>query len=172
MTLLSIRPQIYREAKESLRLAIPLASAQVAQSATGFVDTVMMGWLGQETLAAGGLAAITFSTLFITATGVVVSVSSLVAEAYRAEQPDRIQQVTRQGFWLAGLLALPMMIGLANVSGPMLRFGQAPTTVALAKTYLDILLWGAFPALAFAMLKNAVSALSQPRPVMLIGSIV
>lgn len=41
---------IRTEIREFLRLTIPLASAQVAQAATGFVDTVMMGWLGKETL--------------------------------------------------------------------------------------------------------------------------
>lgn len=73
---------IRTEIKESLRLTIPLASAQVAQAATGFVDTVMMGWLGQETIAAGGLAATTFTTLLVTTTGVVVGLSPLIAEAY------------------------------------------------------------------------------------------
>lgn len=45
---------IRTEIREILRIAIPLASAQVAQSITGFVDTVMMGRLGAEFLAGGG----------------------------------------------------------------------------------------------------------------------
>ncbi len=52
------RSPIRTELHASLRLAIPLIGAQVTQSATGFVDTVMMGWLGQEALALGGLATI------------------------------------------------------------------------------------------------------------------
>lgn len=43
MSKLLERSPIRPELQQSLRLAIPLISAQVAQSATGFLDTVMMG---------------------------------------------------------------------------------------------------------------------------------
>lgn len=159
---------IRTEIKESLRLTIPLASAQVAQAATGFVDTVMMGWLGQETIAAGGLAATTFTTLLVTTTGVVVGLSPLVAEAYGSGYNKRIQQLTRQGIWLSLLVAIPVMLLLGHIDYLMRHLGQAATTVTLAKTYLDVMLWGFFPALMFAMLKSVVSSLSQTRPVIVI----
>lgn len=167
MSLTSSR-SLRTEFREFLRLAIPLASAQVAQSATGFVDTVIMGRLGQETLAAGGLAAITFTALLNTAGGVVIGVSPLVAEAYGAGNKARVQQVARQGLWLSAILAIPVMFFLGNIDTLMRQFGQQATTVALAKTYLDIMLWGLFPALAFATLRSVVSGLSHARPVMLI----
>jgi len=90
-----------KEFKAFLQLAIPLASAQVAQLMTGFVDTVMMGHLGRETLAAGALASITFFSIVVTASGVVMGVNPLVAEAYGAGNKTRIEQVTRQGLWLS-----------------------------------------------------------------------
>lgn len=162
-------PSLIRtEIKESLRLTIPLASAQVAQAATGFVDTVMMGWLGQETIAAGGLAATTFTTLLVTTTGVVVGLSPLIAEAYGSGYKKRIQQLTRQGIWLSLLVAIPVMLLLGHIDYLMRHLGQAATTVSLAKTYLDVMLWGFFPALMFAMLKSVVSSLSQTRPVIVI----
>ena len=162
-------PSLIRtEIKESLRLTIPLASAQVAQAATGFVDTVMMGWLGQEAIAAGGLAATTFTTLLVTTTGVVVGLSPLVAEAYGSGYKKRIQQLTRQGIWLSLLVAIPVMLLLGHIDYLMRHLGQAATTVTLAKTYLDVMLWGFFPALMFAMLKSVVSSLSQTRPVIVI----
>lgn len=164
---LAVSP-IRTELQESLRLAIPLISAQVAQSATGFVDTVMMGWLGQEALASGGLATTTFSTLLVTATGVVMAVSPLIAEAHGADNSARTRQITRQGFWLSLLLAIPMMVLLAHMDVLMIRLGQTANTAALAKSYLDVMLWGFLPALLFAMLKSVVSSLSQTRPIMVI----
>ncbi|HEY9737353.1 MAG TPA: MATE family efflux transporter [Trichocoleus sp.] len=168
MLSLSIRAPIKTEAKEAMGLALPLASAQVAQAATGFVDTVMMGWLGRDVLAAGGLAATTFTTLLVTATGIVIGISPLVAEAYGAGNRARIQQVSRQGLWLSLLVSLPIMLLLANAEPLMGALGQSPTVAATARVYLGILVWGFFPALAFAMLKAVVSSLSQPRPVMVI----
>ncbi|MEL6610955.1 MAG: MATE family efflux transporter, partial [Bacteroidota bacterium] len=54
-----------RELGATLRLAGPLILAQLAQIATSFVDTLMIGrWLGPEALAAGVLG----STVFFTTT--------------------------------------------------------------------------------------------------------
>jgi multidrug resistance protein, MATE family len=168
MTTISVRSPIHTEIKKFLQLAIPLASAQVAQSLTGFFDTMMMGRLGAETLAAGGLASLTFFALLNTAAGVVMGVSPLVAEAYGAGQKTQIEKLARQGFWLVLLLSIPMMVAIAHLDSIMLQLGQAQTTVTLANTYLDIILWGFFPAVGFAMLRSVVSGLSHARPVMLI----
>ncbi len=168
MTSISIKSNTRKEIQGFLQLAIPLASAQVAQSATGFVDTVMMGRLGQESLAAGGLAALTFQMLMNAAGGVVMSVSPLVAEAYGAGRKTRVEQVARQGVWLSLILSIPMMLLIGHLDTFMGQLGQAPTTVTLANQYLDVMLWGFFPALGFAMLRGVVSGLSQARPVMMI----
>ncbi|PZO20381.1 MAG: MATE family efflux transporter [Leptolyngbya foveolarum] len=150
------------------QLAIPLASAQVAQIATGVVDTVMMGHLGTETLAAGALASITFFALMITASGFVMSVTPLTAEAYGAGNRKRIEQIARQGLWLSLLLAIPIMLAIAQLDTVMRQLGQTETTVSLAKAYLNIVLWGLFPALGFAVLRGVVSAMSDARPIMVI----
>jgi multidrug resistance protein, MATE family len=152
---------IQLEVREFLKLAIPLASAQVAQSAVGFVDTIMMGRLGAESLAAGGLAALNFQFLLTVVSGIVMAVSPLVAEAYGAGQNSKIEQIARQGLWLSLLLGLPLMLVIGNLDA-VLRFFQQPDPIPeLADRYFDFILWGTFPALGFAMLRAYVSALSQ-----------
>lgn len=165
---LASKISVREELKAFLQLAIPLASAQVAQLATGFVDTVMMGHLGRETLAAGALASITFFSFAGTASGIVMGVSPLVAEAYGAGDKARIEQVTRQGFWLCAGLAIPLMVAIAGFDSLMQRIGQEAAIVKLANIYLDVLLWGLFPFLGFAMLRGVVSAISETRPIMVI----
>lgn len=156
------------EVREFFKLAVPLASAQVAQSATGFADTVMMGRMGADVLAAGGLAAITFLCIMMTASGVAMGVSPLIAEAFGAGQKTRIEQIARQGLWLSVLVAIPTMLFTGHLDVLLSRTGQTETTVQLANTYLDIMLWGLFPAVGFAALRATVSALSQARPIMFI----
>lgn len=168
MTLITVSSPLLTESKKFLQLAIPLASAQVAQSMTGFFDTIMMGRLGAETLAAGGLASLTFFAILNTAAGVVTGVSPLIAEAYGAGKKTRIEKLASQGFWLVLLLSIPMMMIIAHLDSIMVQLGQAETTVTLANSYLDVILWGFFPALGFAMLRGVVSGLSHARPVMLI----
>lgn len=162
------RSKVTTEIQKCLYLAVPLATAQLAQSATGFVDTIMTGMLGSEALAAGGLGANFFTYLMILAIGIVSAVSPLAAEAHGAETPQRVSWVVRQGLWLALLLSLPLMVIVLNGTPLLLALGQNPDTVALTQTYLSAISWGYFPALGFAALRSFVSALSQPRSVMVI----
>ncbi|MEM9008388.1 MAG: MATE family efflux transporter, partial [Cyanobacteria bacterium P01_F01_bin.86] len=171
MIAIPIKNNLRTEIREFFKLAIPLAGAQVAQSATGFADTIMMGRMGADILAAGGLAAILFISIMVTASGLVMGISPLVAEAFGAGQKNRIQQVTRQGLWLALLVSIPIMIGTAHLDTWLSHTGQAETTVTLVNTYLDIILWGLFPAVGFAALRSTVSALSQAQPIMMIIAI-
>ncbi|MBF2034324.1 MAG: MATE family efflux transporter [Leptolyngbyaceae cyanobacterium T60_A2020_046] len=168
MTSAVLPTRLRDEARAFLQLAIPLASAQVAQAMTGFVDTVMMGWLGQTALASGGLAAMVFLSFLVVSTGVVSSVSPLVAEAYGAQQPLRVGLVARQGSWLAVLLTVPQFPIMGHLDGVMVRLGQDPAVVAQMTTYLDIIRWGLLPALLFAVLRGVVSSLSQARAIMVI----
>jgi multidrug resistance protein, MATE family len=47
------KSRLSAEIKALLFLALPLAGAQLAQAATSFVDTVMMGLLGQQAVWCG-----------------------------------------------------------------------------------------------------------------------
>lgn len=156
------------ELQDFLKLAIPLASAQVAQSATGFADTIMMGRMGPEALAAGGLASVIFLAVMTTVTGAVMGISPLVAEAFGAGQTRRIQQLVRQGLWLALLVSIPLMIVMSQLDSVLLRAGQDEAVVTVASGYLNTVLWSLLPVTAFAALRSTISALSQARPVMVI----
>lgn len=157
-----------QEMKKFLQLAIPLASAQLAQSLTGFFDTLMMGRLGAKTLAAGGLASLTFSALLFTAGSLTMAVTPGIAKAYGQGDKNRIKNLACQGLWLVLILTVPLTLAIAYLDSWMSNFGQTETTVTLANIYLDIILWSIFPALGFIMLRGVVSGISQPRPIMLI----
>jgi multidrug resistance protein, MATE family len=169
MTSLIDRSNVRTEIQEFLKLAVPLVSAQLAQSVTGFADTVVMGRLGQDTLAAGGLASITFMTLLNTATSMVVGVSPLVAAAHGAGDKLQVTQITRQGLWISVVLTISLMPIVGNLDALMLHLGQTSRTAFLANEYLDVALWGIFPALGFTVLRSLVASVSQPRPVMVIA---
>lgn len=168
MTVCPAKVTLRQEMRTFLGLAIPLAFAQVAQASTGLVDTVMMGWLGATTLASGGLASMTFFALLATAMGGVAGVSPLVAEALGAGRPKAVGILIRQGLWLTLLIALPTSLILSRSELVLPHLGQAPTTVALAKQYLDVLAWGFAPGLGFAVLRGAMASLADTGPVMAI----
>jgi multidrug resistance protein, MATE family len=168
--MISASPQnrLTTEIKACLGLAIPLAGAQLAQAATAFVDTVMMGWLGSTTLAAGGLGASVFQSLLLISTGIVSAVSPLVAAAYGGGQAATVGKIVRQGLGLAAGLAFPVGLLLWTAQAWLPKLGQSAETIDLALPYLRSIVWGVLPALGFAVLRNFVAALSEPRPVIVI----
>ncbi|NEQ43744.1 MAG: MATE family efflux transporter [Leptolyngbya sp. SIOISBB] len=168
MKVFAISPATQSEIREFLKLALPLASAQVAQALTGFVDTLMMGRLGQEALAAGGLAVMIFMATLMTGVGIVSSVSPLAAQAYGAQRPEQVGQVTRQGLWLALLIAVPVVPFIGNLGDMMRSLGQAPEVITLADSYLSVICWACLPALWFAVLRCTVTALARTRPIFVI----
>ncbi|MBD3882952.1 MATE family efflux transporter [Phormidium tenue FACHB-886] len=164
----TFKPKLTTEIKAMLFLAVPLASAQVAQAATGFVDTVMMGLLGQQVLAAGALGATFFTSLLHVSSSIVAAVSPLVAAAFGAGDSKEVSRVVRQGLWLAILLGVPLTLLIWNGEMILPWLGQAPENVRLAGMYLRAIAPGLLPALGFAVLRSFVAAVSQPRSVMVI----
>ena len=168
MKALLISPAFRVEVREFLKLAMPLASAQVAQAMTGFVDTLMMGRLGQEALAAGGLAVMVFMAVMMTGLGIISSVSPLAAAAFGAQQPQRVGQITRQGAWLALGLAGLLVPLLGHLDNLMRQWGQDPVVIDLVSSYLNIVRWGLLPALWFGVLRCMVTAVASTRPILII----
>lgn len=159
------------ESQEFLKIAVPLATAQVAQAGTGFVDAIMMGRLSTESLAAGGLASTTFQLFLNVAGGIVMAVSPLVAQAYGAGNRGHIEQIARQGLWLSLLLGIPLTVVIGHLDKALQILRQPPEIVDLAQPYFHFIAWGIFPALGFAMLRGYVSALSQAHIVTVIVGI-
>ncbi|MFI6444222.1 MATE family efflux transporter [Kitasatospora sp. NPDC050543] len=78
-----------RDSRALAALAVPLALTQLAQVALTTTDTVMMGALSTEALAAGGLALVIFNQLRTMGVGLTTSVGNqIAAAAARAERAD------------------------------------------------------------------------------------
>ncbi|WP_204103699.1 MULTISPECIES: MATE family efflux transporter [Spirulina sp. CCY15215] len=159
--------QWFAETKACLGLAIPLAAAQLSEAAIGFIDTVMMGWLGSQNLAAGGLADITFQSLIIIGTGLLSAVGALGAIAYGSGDRQQLQRIASGGIWLTIGLSLPIMILVWNFATIFRFLGQEEVNILLAESYLQAIVWGLPAAFAFAFLKNLVSALNRPCIIMI-----
>ena len=68
---------------QTLSLSVPLVGIQVGQAAIGITDTVMVGQLGAEELAALVLATSFYFVLFIVGLGLCQAVLPLAAQALR-----------------------------------------------------------------------------------------
>ncbi|PAV46917.1 multidrug transporter NorM [Pseudomonas sp. HAR-UPW-AIA-41] len=152
-----------------LRLAGPLIAAQLAHVLMVFTDTVMMGKLGPEALAAGGLGAAAYNLVSIFCVGVTAAVGNLVAIRHGAGDARGVRLMTQAGIWVALALALLSMLLLWNAA-PFLRLaGQEEANIAGAMSFLQTLVFALPGYLLFMSLRGFTSALGKPGPVLAIS---
>ena len=162
-----LRPKTRREIRDLSTLALPLILAQLAQNTLSFIDTLMVGRLGNEALAGIALGSTVFSFVFLVLSGVTLAVSPLVAQAHGAARPDESGRAVRQGLWLGLLLFAPAFVLFWNAEPLLLRLGQDPATSALSAAYLRAISWGLLPALGTTALRGLLEGLGVTRPIML-----
>ena len=129
------------EARETLAIAWPLIAAQLAQHGLTAVDTVMMGWLGAEYLAAGALGATVVFNVLMFGFGVVTALSPMISQAVGARRPREVRRTVRQGLWVCIALSAVMIPVIANGAAALALLGQSARSVALADDYLAAAAW-------------------------------
>ncbi len=155
-----------RELRETGRLAVALALAQLGQIAIGTTDVLMVGRLGKAPLAAIGLGWGFYLFFLLFGIGVLIAVSALAAQAYGAGQPRTLRRTVRQGLWLAVLLSAPILVILSQAERIFLALGQDAELAASAGAYVDTVMWALPPALWYMSLRGFMSALGRPRPIL------
>jgi multidrug resistance protein, MATE family len=151
------------EARVSLGLAVPLAVAQLAEFTIPVINSVMMGLLGTQNLAAGALGVVIFLTLASICIGILRAAGALAAEAFGANNLDRVSRINCQGLWLAVALSLPAMLLLWNCDSILPLLGQEENNILLTKSYLHVLVWGLPAMLGFLYLKQIAAAINFPQ---------
>lgn len=158
-----------RIARSMVRLAWPVLVAQLAVIASGVLDTIMAGRYSAVDLAAVGIGASVYFSVFIGLLGVVQALSPIAGQLYGGKQFDRIGEETRQTAWIAAGLAVLGVLLLAFPE-PFLRLSSAPPEVeAKTRDYLQGVAWALPAMLLFRVFFALTTAVSRPRAVMLIN---
>ena len=154
-----------QEATANLWLAIPIAIGFLAQMAMIFIDNVMVGSLGADYLAAGGLGANLYFTPIVLGMGLLGGIGAVAAHFHGAREEEKVAIAGRQGLRLAVVLVLPMAAVLIAIILALPHLGYDPSVVGMAR---GLMLWGLIgvpPALGFMALRYFVIALAKPRVV-------
>ncbi|MCZ6763954.1 MAG: MATE family efflux transporter [Alphaproteobacteria bacterium] len=157
------RALVGREVRETCWLAMPIVFSQLGQVALGFTDTVMVGRLGPEALAAMAIGGGFYLVFYIFGIGVLHGVTALASQAYGARDPRGVRRFIRQGFWISVVLALPIMVLLSQSERLFVWAGQAPQTAHAAAIYVDAVKWSILPGLFYTSLRAFVGAIGRPQ---------
>ncbi|WP_067142452.1 MATE family efflux transporter [Microtetraspora malaysiensis] len=172
--------RLRQDAKPLAALAVPLALTQLAQVALTTTDTVMMGLIGIEALAAGGLALVLFNQLRTMGVGLVTAVGNQVAAAAaRAETAEagsvegHGQDMDRAGDDVRDLLRAALAVAtLAGAVGAVLLvlsghaltwLGQDAAVVRRMQPMLVALAPGLLPCLWFQAVRQFTVGMRRPQ---------
>lgn len=164
-----MQPAALKELWTILRLAGPLIASQLAHMLMVFTDTVMMGKIGPEALAGGGLGAATYNFVTFFCIGVMAAVGTLVAIRQGAGDTVGATRLIQAGLWLAWGMAVVAALVLWNLEPLLLHFGQTPANVHMAMQFLSTLPLALPGLLSFMALRGFTSALGRAGPVMVIS---
>lgn len=152
------------EYRATLRLAWPLALANLLQMLVHAVDVIFVARLGELELAASSLGIAVFGLTMWAFSGLTGIVAALIAEELgrRRHAVREVRRSVRMGLWLALASGMVGMAVCARGEEIMLATGQEPLLARRAGDFLGIIMWALVPMVAASVLRNFVAALGRP----------
>src|SRR3990167_1899316 len=152
-----------------LKLATPIIIAQLANTAMGFVDTVMAGRVSPQDLAAVALGNSIWVPVFLLMTGILLATTPKVAQRFGAGAHTEIGPLVRQALWLALAVGIAAAVILWNAEIILSLMNVDPALIKPAMGYLRAVACG-FPAVAlYHVLRCFSDGLGHTRPSMVLG---
>ena len=152
------------ELRGLLTIAGPMLVAQLAQTATGVVDTVMAGHYSAADLAAIAIGYNIWLPLYLFFIGVMLGATTLIAQDYGAGRFEQIRAALPQTLWLAAALGL--------IAGPLCYFAGTlldslpldAGTSERSAAYLQAVAFGMPAAAVFQALRCYTQGIGIMRP--------
>jgi MATE family multidrug resistance protein len=158
------------ELRETAVLALPMVVVQVGIMAMGFVDTLMVGHVSGDVLAAVALGNIYFFNVSIFGTGTLMALDPLVSQAVGARDEASVAIATQRGAILALGISIVTILLLLPSASVLRAFHQPEMVVREASIYLTISALGVLPFFAFVLFRQTLQALGRVAPI--VGTIV
>ncbi len=157
-----------REIKKIVVLALPIVVGQLGQMLMSVTDTIMVGRLGAQPLAAASIANALFTLVMVVGFGVSVAVTPLTAIARGAGRDSECGVVLRQGLIVNlffGCLLCAVCLGLAQCIQYM---NQPREIVAPAAGYLMVLGISMLPFMLFQNYRQFAEGVNFLKPAMVV----
>jgi len=148
-----------------LQLALPMVLVQLGQMFMGVVDTLMVGRVSAEALAAVALGNLYFFGAAIFGMGVLLALDPVVAQAVGAGDTVGVSRGMQRGLLLAlGLTVVASML-LLPAPDVLARLRQPPAVVDIAGAFARVSIVGILPFYAYSALRQSLQAMKLTRPI-------
>lgn len=136
---------LFEAGKRIFALALPMAGSQFINVASGFLCMAMLAALGYEVLAASALIFSTQLSIMVSGMSILFSLSVLVGHSYGAKDYATIGNYVQQGWTLAILISIPIMLLFWNIDAVLLFFGQSKEIANIIHSYFHAFVWAVIP---------------------------
>ncbi|MGO9263245.1 MAG: MATE family efflux transporter [Bryobacteraceae bacterium] len=161
----SARDHLRQEFVPMLRLAAPLALAELGWMSMGIADTVMAGPLGAAAVGAGTLGNMVYYPVVVSGIGLLLGMDTLVAQSFGARDPRDCRRTLIAGSWLGLLLMGPLMLLIWGSIPLLAAAGANPRVMQHCAPFMKALLWSIPAMVAFTALRRYLQAVDIVKPV-------
>ncbi len=154
--------------RKNFSIAYPVMLSQLGHIMVGVADSIMVGRLGAQPLAAVSLANSIFSVVLMFGIGVSMAVTPLVATADGEGDHKRGGLIFKHGLLINAILGVVLCVLVVAASFLLYSFGQPPAVVDLTIPYLAIIAMSLIPFMFFQSYKQYAEGLSFTRVAMYI----
>jgi MATE family multidrug resistance protein len=139
---------------------------QLAFASMGFIDTILMGSLGVNELAGGGLGSMVFQFFHVVGIGVLIATSNLIAFAKGSGDDTEIHASLLSGVIMTVLLSIVFGAVIWYAPSILVMMGQDPLVVEVSSQYLSVIVWALLPAFLFILFRSLALGIGDPSAVL------
>jgi MATE family multidrug resistance protein len=150
-----------------IAIAIPVVTVQVGMMLMGTVDTLVIGHLSAEALAAVALGNVYTFNVLVIAMGALMALDPVVAQAVGAGDSHGVTRAIQRGIVLAIGLSIVTMLTLIPAEPVLRAFRQPASVVPNAALYVHVSAAGFLPFLLFVVLRQSLQAIGRLAPIVI-----
>lgn len=150
-------------------LLLPILVTQVTLFSMSFFDTIMSGNSSPQDLAGVAIGVSIWTPISTGLTGILVAVTTMVANLNGAKEEQKIAPLVMQALYLAGFLAIIIIIvGIFTIQ-PLLNYmNLEPKVHHVALHFMFALSFGILPLFLYTVLRQFIDGLGKTRTTMMI----
>ena len=127
--------------KRTWQLSFAMTMSRLLNTVTSFVGILMVGRLGEASLAASALMTSTQITLVLIAMSLLFAVGITVGHHFGAKRYDQIGAVMQHGLLIATITSIPIMLIMWKIQWILAWMGQSVDITQMDQSYFMVYMW-------------------------------
>jgi MATE family multidrug resistance protein len=153
---------------KNLSLAFPVMLSHLGQVTVHVADSMMVGRLGKEPLAAGSFANSIFMIFLVMGIGMSYAITPQTAQADGEKNIPKISNILKHGLLINILFGALLLVVILAGQDLLWFFSQPEIVVELALPYLEIIAWSLIPFMLYQTFRQFAEGLGFTKPAMYI----